>query len=65
MDWFTAAYDAVGIGKVDMGKSCIRFKNPDKIPFDLIGELAAKMSADEWITAYEKQESGNQAFFLF
>jgi uncharacterized protein YdhG (YjbR/CyaY superfamily) len=54
LDWFTAAYAELGIGKLDMGKSCIRFKHPGKIPFELIGELAAKMTADEWIAAYEK-----------
>jgi uncharacterized protein YdhG (YjbR/CyaY superfamily) len=54
LDWFTNAYAELGIGKLDMGKGCIRFKNPGKIPFGLIGELAAKMSADEWIAAYEK-----------
>jgi hypothetical protein len=54
LDWFTKAYADLGIGKLDMGKSCIRFKNPDKIPFALIGELAGKMSVDEWIAAYEK-----------
>jgi hypothetical protein len=54
LDLFTAAYAELGIGKLDMGKSCIRIKNPGKIPFDLIGELATKMTADEWIAAYEK-----------
>lgn len=53
-EWFTSAYAALGIGKLDMGKCCIRFKNPGKIPFELIGELTAKMSADEWIAEYEK-----------
>jgi hypothetical protein len=36
-----------------MGKSCIRFKKIDEIPFELIGELASKMSADQWISTYE------------
>ena len=36
-----------------MGKSCIRFKKPDQIPFDLIGELVSKVSVDEWIENYE------------
>jgi hypothetical protein len=36
-----------------MGKSCIRFKKVDEIPFELLGELTAKMSADEWIECYE------------
>ena len=53
LDWFTAEYAKLGIGKLDMGKSCIRLKNMDKIPYDLIGELTAKMTADEWIEIYE------------
>jgi hypothetical protein len=36
-----------------MGKSCIRFKKPEHIPFELIGKLAGKMKAKEWITLYE------------
>jgi uncharacterized protein YdhG (YjbR/CyaY superfamily) len=40
--------------KLDMGKSCIRFKKPDQIPFELLGELASKMSLQQWIELYEK-----------
>jgi uncharacterized protein YdhG (YjbR/CyaY superfamily) len=54
MDWFTAEYAKRVKGKLDMGKSCIRFKKMEQIPFDLIGELASKMSVDEWIDCYEK-----------
>ncbi|MEO7924786.1 MAG: DUF1801 domain-containing protein [Chitinophagaceae bacterium] len=54
LKWFTAEYAKAGVGKLDMGKSCIRFKNTDKIPYQLIGELASKINPDEWIAAYEK-----------
>jgi len=54
MDWFTAEYSKRVKGKLDMGKSCIRFKKMDQIPFDLIGELASKMTVKEWIDCYEK-----------
>jgi uncharacterized protein YdhG (YjbR/CyaY superfamily) len=54
MDWFLSAYEQANIGKPDMGKSCIRFKKMDKIPFDLIGTLASKMTPAEWIDTYEK-----------
>jgi hypothetical protein len=54
LDWFTAEYTKLGIGKLDMGKSCIRFKKPENIPAALIGALASKMSVDEWIALYEK-----------
>jgi hypothetical protein len=36
-----------------MGKSCIRYKKPEDIPFDLIGELVSKMTVNDWITMYE------------
>ena len=53
MDWFVAEYPKHCKRKLDMGKSCIRFKKVDEIPFDLIGELTAKMTCDEWIDIYE------------
>lgn len=52
--WFAKEYAKLNIGKPDMGKCCIRFKNTDKIPYQLIGELASKMTPQEWITIYEK-----------
>ena len=54
LDWFTKEYAKRVKGKLDMGKSCIRFKKPDQIPFDLIGDLAAKMTPQDWIALYEK-----------
>jgi uncharacterized protein YdhG (YjbR/CyaY superfamily) len=54
LDWFTAEYAKRVKGKLDMGKSCIRFKKPDDIPYDLIGELAGKMTPQQWIEVYEK-----------
>jgi uncharacterized protein YdhG (YjbR/CyaY superfamily) len=53
MEWFTTEYPKHNKRKLDMGKSCIRFKKPEEIPFELIGELASKMTADEWIEVYE------------
>ncbi len=53
MDWFSKEYPKYSDAKLDMGKSCIRFKKIDKIPYDLIGELASKMKVDEWINIYE------------
>lgn len=53
LKWFTTEYAKTGAGKLDMGKSCIRFKNPATIPFKLVGELAAKMSPEDWIDKYE------------
>lgn len=52
-DWFTDTYSKVSKQKLDMGKSCIRFKKMEQIPFELIGELAQRMSVDDWIKRYE------------
>lgn len=54
-DWFVAEFPKHSKFKLDMGKSCIRFKKPDAIPFELIGQLASKMSPEEWIKLYESQ----------
>jgi len=51
--WFTEAYAKAGVGKIDIGKSCVRFKDPDKIPFALIGELCSKMTVENWVSQYE------------
>jgi uncharacterized protein YdhG (YjbR/CyaY superfamily) len=53
MKWFTQQYPKHATGKLDMGKSCIRFKNPKNIPFELLGELTTKISVNEWIAKYE------------
>jgi hypothetical protein len=52
-DWFVAEYPKYSTRKLDMGKSCIRFKKFEEIPFDLIGELVTKISVDDWIATYE------------
>lgn len=54
LSWFQDEYPRHSKTKLDMGKSCIRFKKPDAIPFQLIAELAKKMSPAQWIEAYEK-----------
>ena len=53
LKWFTEEFAKVSKTKLDMGKSCIRFKKPETIPFELIGELASKMTVAEWIDLYE------------
>ena len=54
-DWFSAEYPKYCKSKLDMGKSCIRFKKMDDIPFDLIGELLSKVTVEQWISEYEKK----------
>ena len=54
LKWFTDEYPKHCKRKLDMGKSCIRLKYMDDIPYKLIGELASKMTPQEWITTYER-----------
>jgi uncharacterized protein YdhG (YjbR/CyaY superfamily) len=54
LNWFTQEYPKHSKGKLDMGKSCIRFKKADQIPFELIAELVTKMTPKQWIELYEK-----------
>ena len=51
--WFVNEYPKHCNYKLDMGKSCIRFKKIDAIPFDLIAELCTKISVKDWINIYE------------
>jgi uncharacterized protein YdhG (YjbR/CyaY superfamily) len=53
MQWFVKEYENCNIGKLDIGKSCIRFKKVDKIPYELIAKLAQKYTAEDWIKLYE------------
>lgn len=57
LDWFTKRYAETVNGKLDMGKSCIRFRKTDAIPYDLVSELARKMTPQQWIKTYEKSRS--------
>lgn len=53
--WFVAEYPKYSKQKLDMGKSCIRFKKMEEIPYDLIGELMQKMSVKQWVDLYESK----------
>jgi len=59
-DWFVAEYNKQSKVKLDMGKSCIRFKKPEHIPLKLIGELASKITPQQWIERYEKMLNSRQ-----
>ena len=54
LNWFVEEYPKHSKRKLDMGKSCIRFKKPDEIPFELIAELSKRMTPKDWISMYEK-----------
>lgn len=55
MDWFVTEYPKHCKAKLDMGKSCIRFKKMDQIPYELIAQLVSKMTPQDWINLYEEQ----------
>ena len=50
---FKKNYIATG-KKLDMGKSCVRFKSLDDLPFELIGKTVARTSVNQFIDRYEK-----------
>jgi hypothetical protein len=54
MEWFVAEYPKHSTQKLDMGKSCLRFKKIEHIPYDLLGQLMQKMTAEQWIALYER-----------
>jgi hypothetical protein len=53
LDWFVSEFPKHSKSKLDMGKSCIRFKKMNDIPYELISELASKMTVQDWIVCYE------------
>lgn len=53
LEWFVSEYPKHSKKKLDMGKSCVRFKKPEDIPFELIAELSQKMTVEDWIGIYE------------
>ena len=54
LDWFTSEYPKHCKSKLDMGKSCIRFKIMDDIPYELLAELSTKVTIQDWISIYER-----------
>jgi hypothetical protein len=54
LDWFKKEWPQHTSRKLDMGKSCIRFKKMDDIPLELIGKLASRITPEQWIEIYEK-----------
>ncbi|MCZ4696017.1 DUF1801 domain-containing protein [Ancylomarina euxinus] len=54
-DWFLEEYPKHSKLKLDMGKSCLRFKRMDQIPYELLAELVSKMDTIEWINLYESE----------
>lgn len=59
-EWFVGEHQKVSPKKLDMGKSCIRYKKAEDIPFDLIGELFTKITPEQWINQYTKSFLGHK-----
>lgn len=57
--WFEAEFGKAG-KRLDMGKSCVRFKKLDDLPLDLIGEAIARMPVDDFIAHYERARKGTR-----
>jgi hypothetical protein len=55
LSWFKDEYSKFTSLKLDMGKSCIRFKKSGDIPFTLIGALIQKVSVEDWVHLYEEK----------
>lgn len=55
LDWFVAEFPKHSKRKLDMGKSCVRFKKMDDIPLELLAEVSKKMTVQDWISIYETQ----------
>ncbi|MEC3876713.1 DUF1801 domain-containing protein [Chryseobacterium salviniae] len=53
LDWFVEEFPKHSKRKLDMGKSCVRFKKMDDIPFELLAEVSKKMTVQDWIDCYE------------
>jgi len=54
LNWFTTEYEKTDIKvKLNMGKSCIRFKKEAHIPYELLGRLVSKVTVKDWIETYE------------
>jgi uncharacterized protein YdhG (YjbR/CyaY superfamily) len=55
LKWFTDNYPKHSKTKLDMGKSCVRFKKIDQIPYELIAKLVSKVTVKDWIHYYETE----------
>lgn len=56
LEWFQQEYPRHMSTKLNMGKSCIRFTNPARIPYMLIGELVSQITAEDWVNIYKEQQ---------
>ena len=55
--WLVSEFRKAG-KKLDMGKSCVRFRKLDDLPLDVIGQFIARTPPDEFIAYYEAARAG-------
>ena len=60
LGWFASEWKKASSKKLDMGKSCIRFKKPEDIPYELVGKLASKVTPQQWIEIYAEFDPRNR-----
>lgn len=60
LQWFTEGFAASG-KKLDMGKSCVRFKKLEDLPLELIGETIGRTPVSEYIACYETSRASMEA----
>jgi Domain of unknown function (DU1801) len=60
LEWFQRRWQEVSPRKLDMGKSCVRFSKPEHVPIELIGELASRLTPEQWIGIYEESRAQNE-----
>ncbi|MBS4042488.1 MAG: DUF1801 domain-containing protein [Chitinophagaceae bacterium] len=53
LQWFEGEWPKHSSKKLDMGKSCLKFKKAEDVPLKLIAELAKKVTPQQWIETYE------------
>lgn len=54
-EWFLAEWERTG-KRLDMGKSCVRFRKPEDVPLDLIGRAVGRVSVDDYLKVYEESQ---------
>ena len=59
VEWLKQEWEKNASGKLDMGKGCIRFKKLENIPTQLIGDLATKLTPEQWVEQYEAARSSS------
>ena len=58
-EWFRERYKATG-KRLDMGKSCVRFRKLEDLPLDLVGETIAMTPIEEFLEIYKASRSATK-----